>query len=169
MKKLIVVLSLALVIVAMAYQPTVNLLDYKSITYKVSIEDKTALATLQIDKTKSGYDVSYTVKFSVEEELEYDLFSLPYMYLMFSYVYNPGFQPFFQMIDIDNPTTVNMYGMKIVYEKDEKVGKYTGKRFSYYANDQKIFSWVVSKQVELVLKFEIPEQKYSAELVDFRK
>jgi hypothetical protein len=91
------------------------------------------------------------------------------MYLMIAYVYNPAFLPFFQMIDLDNPSSVNLYGVKIIYEKDEKVGKYTGRRFSYYANDQKLFSWVVAKQIELPIKFEIPEQGYVAELVEFRK
>ncbi|MEN3009223.1 hypothetical protein [Pseudothermotoga sp.] len=169
MKKFVTVLFLALITMVLAFQPNVNLLSYKSITYRVTIEGKTALTTLQIEKGKEGYDITYIVKFTVQEDFEYNVFALPYIYLMFSYIYNPGFLPFFQMIDIDNPTTVNIYGMKIVYEKDEKVGKYVGKRFSFYTNDQKLFSFVASKQVELVLKLEIPDQKYVAELVDFRK
>ncbi|WP_448521637.1 hypothetical protein [Pseudothermotoga sp.] len=170
MKRLIFVLMVLMVVSTLVSQQQVNLLDYELITYKVTMESRTAFVSLQFNPMKDGkYQAVYTVTFTVEDELDYEAFAVPYMYLMMAYVYNPAFLPFFQMIDLDKPSTVNLYGMKIVYEKDEKVGKYTGRRFSYYAGDQKLFSWVASKQIELPLKFEIPEQGYVAELVEFRK
>ncbi|WP_448522527.1 hypothetical protein [Pseudothermotoga sp.] len=170
MKRLILALMVLMVASIVVPQQRVNLLNYELITYKVSVEGRTALVSLQFKPTVGGaYQAVYTVSFTVEDDLDYEAFAVPYMYLMMSYIYNPAFLPFFQMIDLDNPSTVNLYGMKIVYEKDEKVGKYIGRRFSYYAGDQKLFSWVASKQIELPLKFEIPEQGYVAELVEFRK
>ncbi|HBT39664.1 MAG: Uncharacterized protein XD58_2051 [Thermotoga sp. 50_1627] len=170
MKRLILVLTLLVTTAILVQaQAEVNLLDYELITYRVSMEDKTALVSLQFNQTKDGYEAIYTVRFTFEDEFDYEAFAVPYMYLMMSYIYNPAFLPFLQMIDLDSPTTVNLYGMKIVYEKDEKVGKYTGRRFSFYSNDEKIFSWVATKQIELPLKFEIPEQGYVAELVEIRR
>ncbi|AJC74826.1 hypothetical protein AJ81_07435 [Pseudothermotoga hypogea DSM 11164 = NBRC 106472] len=170
MKRLIFALMVLMVASIVVSQHQLNLLDYELVVYRVSVEDRTALISLQISETNTGgYEVIYTVKFSVIDELDYEVFAVPYMYLMMSYIYNPAFLPFLGMIDLDNPSTVNLYGIKIVYEKDEKVGKYTGKRFSLYSSDQKLFTWVASKQIELPLKFEIPEQGYVAELVEFRK
>jgi len=169
MKRLIFALMVLMVVASFA-QTQLNLLDYELITYKVSVEGRTAFVSLQFNPMKGGaYQAVYTVTFTVEDELDYEAFAVPYMYLMMSYIYNPAFLPFLGMIDLDNPSTVNFYGIKIVYEKDEKVGKYTGKRFSLYSSDQKLFTWVASKQIELPLKFEIPEQGYVAELVEFRK
>jgi hypothetical protein len=170
MKRLILVLPVLMVASIFVSQQQVNLLNHELITYKVTMESRTAFVSLQFNPLKGGaYQAVYTVSFTVEGELDYEAFAVPYMYLMIAYVYNPAFLPFFQMIDLDNPSSVNLYGVKIIYEKDEKVGKYTGRRFSYYANDQKLFSWVVAKQIELPIKFEIPEQGYVAELVEFRK
>ena len=169
MKRLTFALMVLMVVASFA-QTQLNLLDYELITYKVSVEGRTAFVSLQFNPMKGGaYQAVYTVTFTVEDELDYEAFAVPYMYLMMSYIYNPAFLPFLGMIDLDNPSTVNFYGIKIVYEKDEKVGKYTGKRFSLYSSDQKLFTWVASKQIELPLKFEIPEQGYVAELVEFRK
>jgi len=170
MKRLIFALMVLMVATTFVSQQQVNLLDYELITYKVSVEGRTAFVSLQFNPMRGGaYQAVYTVTFTVEDELDYEAFAVPYMYLMMSYIYNPAFLPFLGMIDLDNPSTVNLYGIKIVYEKDEKVGKYTGKRFSLYSSDQKLFTWVASKQIELPLKFEIPEQGYVAELVEFRK
>lgn len=170
MKKFLAILVAIIAMVVFAYETQLNLLDYESISYKVTVEDKSAIVSLQFNKLKTGgYEAVYSVRFQVEDEFDYESFAIPYLYLMLSYIYNPSFLPFLQMVDLENPSTINLYGMKIVYERDEKVGKYTGKRFSFYSGDQKLFSWVASKQVELVLKFEIPDQNYVAELIEFKK
>lgn len=170
MKKFVVLSALLFIVVALAYETQVNFLNYQFITYRVSVDERTATVLLQFDKLKQGgYEVTYSVKFTVEDEFDYEAFALPYIYTMLSYAYNPAFLQFLQMVDLDRPSTLNFYGMKIVYEKDERVGKYTGRRFSFYSNDQKLFSWVASKEIDLILKFELPDQGYVAELVDFQK
>lgn len=169
MRTFLVVSLIALAVVALAQREPVNLLDYKSITYKVNFEGRSTLTMLQVEKKAGGYEVSYTVKFTVQDEIDYEYFSAPYLYIMLSYMNNPDFLPFFQAIDVDRPATVSVYGAKIVYEGDERVGKYTGKRFSLYTDNQKVFSWVMGKDAELVLKFEVTDQDYSVELVNFRK
>jgi len=169
MRIFLVVVLMVLTAVVLAQREPVNLLDYKFITYRVTFEGRSALTVLQVEKKAEGYEVNYTVKFTVQDEIDYEYFSAPYLYIMLSYMNNPGFLPFFQMVDIDKPATVSVYGAKIVYEGDERVGKYTGKRFSLYTDNQKVFSWVMGKDTELVLKFEVTDQDYSVELVDFRK
>lgn len=170
MKKFSLILVLILTVITFAYKAQVNFLDYEFITYKVTVGEQTAIVSLQFDELKQGgYEVTYSVKFTVEGEFDYEAFALPYIYTMLTYAYNPGFVQFLQMVDLDRPSTLNFYGMKIVYEKDEKVGKYTGKRFSFYSNDEKLFSWVASKDIDLILKIEVPSEEYVAELMDFRK
>lgn len=170
MKKFVVLSVLMLVVVALAYETQVNFLNYELIVYKVTVNGRTATVLLQFDELKTGgYEVTYSVKFNIEDEFDYEAFALPYIYTMLNYAYNPAFLQFLQMVDLERPSTLSFYGIKIVYEKDEKVGKYAGKRFSFYSNDQKLFSWVASKDIDLILKFELPDQNYVAELVDFKK
>ncbi|KAF2957718.1 hypothetical protein AS159_08680 [Thermotoga sp. Ku-13t] len=170
MKKFVVLSVLMLIVIVLAYETQVNFLDYEFIIYRVTVNGRTATVLLQFDELKKGgYEVTYSVKFNIEDEFDYEAFALPYIYTMLSYAYNPAFLQFLQMVDLERPSTLSFYGIKIVYEKDEKVGNYTGRRFSFYSNDQKLFSWVASKDIDLILKIEVPSEEYVAELMDFRK
>lgn len=170
MKKIFLGIILVLSVYLFAYEATLNLLDFKSFTYKVITENQEILAGFSSEKTKNGYEVTHWSKFIVpeDEELNYDYFATSYLAAVFTFVYNPAYTSFFGMIDIDNPTTLNMYGIKIVYEGEEKVGKYVGKRFTYYVNEKPLLTWVINKQVPLVLKSIIHETNYTFELVDFQ-
>lgn len=170
-KKLLVVAILIFCSCLFAYEANLNLLDFKSFTYKVITENQEILAGFTSEKTKDGYEVTHWSKFIVPqgEELNYDYFATSYLAAVFTFVYNPAYVSFFEMIDVDNPTTLNMYGIKIAYEGEEKVGNYAGKRFTYYVNDKPLITWVINKQVPLVLKSIVHEAGYTFELVDFQK
>ncbi len=170
-KKVLLGIILTLSVCLFAYEATLNLLNFKSFTYKVITEDREIMAGFTSEKTKNGYEVTHWSKFVVPEgeEMDYDYFATSYLAAIFTFVYNPAYTSFFGMIDLDNPTTLNMYGIKIVYEGEEKVGKYVGKKFTYYVNEKPLITWVISKQVPLVLKSIIHESNYKFELVDFQK
>lgn len=170
-KKVLLGTLLALSVWLFAFDATVNLLDFKSFTYKVITEDGEILAGFTSEKTKKGYEVTYWSKFTVpsDEEFSYEYFATSYLASVFTFVYNPAYMGFFGMIDLDNPTTLDMYGIKIAYEGEEKVGKYVGKKFTYYVDGKPTITWVVNKEVPLVLKSVIHENNYTLELVDFQK
>ncbi len=169
-KKTLTGIILAVCVCLFAYEATLNLLNFKSFTYKVFTQGQEILVGFTSDKTKDGYEITHWSKFAVkqDEELSYDYFATSYLSAVFAFAYNPAYTSFFGMIDLDNPTTMNMYGIKITYDGEEKVGKYTGKKFTYFVDDKPLMSWVVNKQVPLVLKSTIYEADYTFELVDFQ-
>ncbi|MGJ8453976.1 hypothetical protein ACSFC1_01555 [Pseudothermotoga sp. U03pept] len=172
MRKLLLWLFIGISVFLFAAQETLNLSDFKFFTYKVITEDgQEILAGFTSEKIKNSYEITHWSKFTVpeDEELSYDYFATSYLAALFTFVYNPAYMSFFGMIDVDNPTTLNMYGVKIAYEGEEKVGKYQGKKFTYYVNDKPLISWVINKNVPLVLKSIIHESGYTFELVDFQK
>jgi|GEM_PF-320357 len=173
MRKVLLWLLVSLSVCLFAANVTVKLTDFKSFTYKIITEDKQeVLAGVTCEKTKQGYEVTHWSKFIVpsdKEELTYDYFATSYLAALFAFVYNPAYVSFFGMIDVDNPTTLSMYGLRIAYEGEEKIGRYVGKRFTYYASDKPVITWVLSKDVPLVLKSIIHESGYTFELVDFQK
>ncbi|ABV34393.1 MULTISPECIES: hypothetical protein [Pseudothermotoga] len=171
MKKAILILLVLLSITLLGYEAEMNFLNYRSIIYRIVSDEEMILTGFETKRINGKYEVTQWTKFTVDEgqDVTFEQVAASYLAIAFGYIYNPAFQPFFQMIDLDNPTTLNMYNIKIVYEGDEKVAGYVGRKFSYYVDDELQMTWVVSKQIELVLKVIIPTENYTVELVSFEK
>jgi len=145
---------------------------FEYLEYKINYEDQTFYYKISLDKKGDKYEVTTSVKFNVPsdtEELTFENIAGSTYASYILYFFNPTYEEFLNLVNLQNPETLEMYGIVIKYEGTEKVGKYQGEKFTLIIEDQPQITWVISKSLEMFLKIELPQGNISMELVGFKK
>lgn len=148
-----------------------DLENFKSLSYRVSYENQSFYYLISIDKEANGYEVTTSTKFFVPKGSGLtmdDVIQSTYAGIMMNF-FNPAYEQFLKFINIQNPGTLEMYGVKIEYGGRVRVGKYFGEKFTFITEGSPQIVWVISKDLKMILKVEIPPSNMSMELVDFKK
>ncbi|HEW92877.1 MAG TPA: hypothetical protein ENF81_10135 [Thermotogaceae bacterium] len=169
---LLLLLSIILTFTCLYSQnPLLEIKKFKYLDYKINYEDKIFYYKISVDKKGDKYEITTATRFSIPEgeELTLDNIAQSTYAGLIVYFFNPAYEEFLNLVDIQNPKTLEMYGIKIKYEGSEKVGKYWGEKFTLITNDQPQITWIISKTLKMILKIEIPQNNTSMELVDFKR
>jgi len=145
--------------------------QFKSLDYKITIKTQTFNYGILIDKKGKNYEITTYTKYSVSEDEKItieDLTTSIYAGIIVQF-FNPAYEEFLNFIDLQNPITKELYGMKIEYEGQEKVGKYSGEKFTLVINGEPEVTWVINKDLKMVIKIVLHQSNTIMELVDFKR
>ncbi len=167
MKKLFLILLVCAVSTFFAYRFETNLFAFKSLTYKITTPDQTFYAGVEIKESKGNYEVTYWTRFNTkEEEASLAQIMIPHWWTFMATSF--AYAGILEMANLESSVPLNYGNMKIVVEGEEKVGKYKGKRYTFYMDNSPVVSWVINKDVPLALKTILINEKIVIELEDFQ-
>jgi hypothetical protein len=168
------VMLLVLISVVSGLFATVLVEDFRNVRsfeYKVTTPEGEFYYGANIVKTGNSYELTtygrQTLSGTEEITLE-QIFSTTYgnWFMLFL---NPIFNAALEMVDINNPTALNYFGMQLKYDGMETVGKWTGKKFTLYAGGGPMMSWVINEQLQMSIKTVYYEENLTMELISFSK
>ncbi|MDI3472073.1 MAG: hypothetical protein PWQ48_354 [Thermotogaceae bacterium] len=172
-KKIFLLIVFLLISIGYLYSNALfDIRTFEYIEYKVNYENQIFYYRISLIKKGSEYEVTTSTRFSIPggtEELTLDDIAGSTYASYILYFFNPAYEEFLNLVNLQNPETLEMYGIVVKYEGTEKVGKYQGEKFTLIINDEPQITWIISKNLKMLLKVELPQGDVSMELVDFKK